>query len=78
MEKIFEIVASGDRLPQDLKSYLYSLGLSVTLVKKAKYGGIMLNGKKWDKTVVRFEGEKTAYYFADADLIDNNIIEVFV
>ena len=45
MEKIFEIIASGDRLPQDLKSYLYSLGLSVTLVKKAKYGGIMLNGK---------------------------------
>jgi cellobiose phosphorylase len=43
-----------------------------------KPNGIMLNGKKWDKTVVRFEGEKTAYYFADADLIDNNIIEVFV
>ncbi len=45
MEKIFEITASGDRLPTDLKSYLYSLGLSVTLVKKAKYGGILLNGE---------------------------------
>ncbi len=27
-----------------MKSYLYSQGLSVTLVKKAKYGGIFLNG----------------------------------
>jgi len=45
MEKIFEITASGDRMPTDLKSYLYSLGLSVTLVKKAKYGGILLNGE---------------------------------
>ena len=44
MEKIFEITASGERLPTDLKSYLYSGGLSVTLVKKAKYGGIFLNG----------------------------------
>ena len=45
MEKIFEIIASGDRLPTDMKSFLYSNGLSVTLVKKAKYGGIFLNGK---------------------------------
>lgn len=45
MEKIYEIVACGDKLPQDMKSFLYSLGLSVTLVKKAKYGGILLNGK---------------------------------
>ncbi|MBO7196718.1 MAG: RluA family pseudouridine synthase [Clostridia bacterium] len=44
MEKIYEIIANGDRLPTDVKSYLYSLGLSVTLVKKAKYGGILLNG----------------------------------
>ena len=44
MEKIFEITASGDRLPTDMKSFLYSNGLSVTLVKKAKYGGIFLNG----------------------------------
>lgn len=45
MEKIFETIASGERLPTDLKSYLYSVGLSVTLVKKAKYGGIFLNGE---------------------------------
>ena len=44
MEKIFEIIAGGDRLPTDMKSFLYSHGLSVTLVKKAKYGGILLNG----------------------------------
>ena len=44
MEKIYEITAKGEKLPQDMKSYLYSLGLSVTLVKKAKYGGIILNG----------------------------------
>lgn len=44
MEKIFEITASGDRLPTDMKSFLYSKGLSVTLVKKAKHGGIFLNG----------------------------------
>ena len=44
MEKIFEIVANGDRLPTDMKSFLYSHGLSVTLLKKAKFGGIFLNG----------------------------------
>lgn len=44
MEKIFEARADGERLPTDMKSYLYSKGLSVTIVKKAKYGGIMLNG----------------------------------
>ena len=31
-------------MPTDMKSFLYSHGLSVTLVKKAKYGGILLNG----------------------------------
>ena len=31
-------------MPTDMKSFLYSNGLSVTLVKKAKYGGILLNG----------------------------------
>lgn len=44
MEKIYEITATGNNLPKDMKNYLYSLGLSVTLVKKAKYGGIFLNG----------------------------------
>ena len=45
MEKIFEITANGEKLPTDMKSFLYSQGLSVTLVKKSKYGGIILNGQ---------------------------------
>ena len=62
MEKIYEIVAGGDKLPQDMKSFLYSNGLSVTLVKKAKYGGILLNGKT---VTVRAEvkpGDKVEVY----------------
>ena len=58
MEKIFEIVASGERLPTDLKSYLYSVGLSVTLVKKAKYGGIFLNGNNVTVRAVVNSGDK--------------------
>ena len=45
MEKIFETTAVGENLPTDMKSFLYNNGLSVTLVKKAKYGGIILNGR---------------------------------
>ena len=44
MEKILEIIADGNELPCSLKCFLYSHGLSVTLVKKAKRGGIFLNG----------------------------------
>ena len=62
MEKIFEIIASGDRYPTDMKSFLYSHGLSVTLVKKAKHGGIFLNG---NAVTVRAEinlGDKIEIY----------------
>ena len=45
MEKIFEIIATGERFPISVKEYLKHIGLSVTLVKKAKYGGILLNGR---------------------------------
>lgn len=58
MEKIFEITASGEKLPTDLKSYLYSVGLSVTLVKKAKYGGIFLNGSNVTVRAVVNQGDK--------------------
>ena len=44
MKKIFEITAKSDNLPMIIKDYLRRIGLSVTLVKKAKYGGIHLNG----------------------------------
>ncbi len=40
--------------------------------------GVTFNGKVWDKTVLRFEGNKTAYYFADSDLKDENVIEIRV
>ena len=62
MEKIYEITASGDRLPSDLKSYLYSLGLSVTLVKKAKYCGIFLNGEAVTVRALVNEGDKIEIY----------------
>lgn len=45
MEKVFEIIAEGGDFPVSVKDYLRRLGISVTLVKKAKYGGIMLNEK---------------------------------
>lgn len=66
MEKIFEITASGDRLPTDMKSYLYSLGLSVTLVKKAKYGGIILNGTPVTVRAQVNEGDKIEIYVGGA------------
>lgn len=68
MEKIFETIAGGEKLPRDMKSFLYSHGLSVTLVKKAKYGGIRLNGEtvtvralvnKGDKIELFLEEEKS-------------------
>ena len=45
MKKIFEEIATADFLPVTIKEYLRYAGLSVTLVKKAKFGGIFLNGK---------------------------------
>ena len=45
MKKIFEETASGDNLPTTIKDYLRRAGISVTLIKKAKYGGIHLNGQ---------------------------------
>ena len=44
MKKILNIKAMGDRLPTTMKDFLLHNGLSVTLIKKAKYGGIHLNG----------------------------------
>ena len=45
MERIYEIKASGDELPCSMKDYLRRIGISVTLIKEAKYGGIFLNGQ---------------------------------
>lgn len=65
MEKIFETIAMGDKLPCDMKSYLYSQGLSVTLVKKAKYGGIILNGEAVTVRATVNEGDKIEIYLEE-------------
>ena len=62
MEKIFEIIAEGDRVPTDMKSFLYSHGLSVTLVKKAKFGGIILNGTTVTVRATVREGDRVEIY----------------
>ena len=62
MEKIFETIAAGDKLPTDMKSFLYSQGLSVTLVKKAKYGGILLNGRTVTVRATVNSGDKIEIY----------------
>ena len=45
MKKIFETVATGESFPKSMKEFLISLGLSMALIKEAKYGGILLNGE---------------------------------
>ena len=40
-----KIVAEGLTLPITVKDFLLSLGYSATLIKRAKYGGILLSGK---------------------------------
>ena len=45
MEKIYEATVKADDLPATMKEYLRRIGLSVTLIKKAKYGGLHLNGQ---------------------------------
>ncbi len=44
MKKIFEMQVSDDVSPAILKDFLHKQELSVTLIKKAKYGGIHVNG----------------------------------
>ena len=45
MKKIYEEIVMGDYLPTTVKEYLKHSGFSVTLIKKAKFGGIFLNGQ---------------------------------
>ncbi len=65
MKKIFEVVASGDRLPTDMKSFLYSHGLSATLVKKAKHGGIFLNDTAVTVRATVNAGDKVEIYLEE-------------
>ena len=62
MEKIFEIKASDQRLPMTMKEYLHILGLSVTLIKEAKYGGIHLNGSPVTVRATVNEGDTVEIY----------------
>ena len=65
MEKVFEIIADGKQFPISMKEYLHTLGLSVTLVKKAKYGGIHLNGKAVTVRASVNEGDKIEIYLSE-------------
>lgn len=65
MEKIFDIIASGERFPMCLKDYLRHIGLSVTLVKKAKYGGLFLNGKVVTVREEINEGDRLEIFLAE-------------
>ena len=52
-------------MPTDMKSFLYSNGLSVTLVKKAKYGGILLNGDAVTVRATVNAGDKIEIFLED-------------
>ena len=65
MKKVYEQIIGGENLPTTVKEYLRRAGISVTLVKKAKYGGIHLNGQA---VTVRKEvslGDKIEIYLPD-------------
>ena len=66
MEKIFEAKATGDFLPAAMKEYLYKNGLSVTLVKKAKLGSILLNSKPVTVRATVNEGDTVEIYVQDS------------
>ena len=65
MEKIFDIVVDGDGFSTDMKSFLYSHGLSVTLVKKTKRGGIFLNGTAVTVRAIVRSGDRVEIYLND-------------
>ena len=62
MERIYEIEASGDGLPCSMKDYLRRIGISVTLIKEAKYGGIFLNGQAVTVRATVCEGDHIEIY----------------
>lgn len=65
MEKIFEARATGEGFPKSMKEYLKSLGLSVSLVKEAKFGGIRLSGKVVTVRATVNEGELVELYLPE-------------
>ena len=66
MEKIFETRATGEFLPATMKEYLYKSGLSVTLVKKAKLGSILLNSLPVTVRATVNQGDLVEIYVQDS------------
>ena len=65
MEKIFEIIATGDNLPVAMKDYLRLLGFSVTIIKNAKVGGIHLNKNPVTVRAMVNEGDLVEIYLPE-------------
>jgi 23S rRNA pseudouridine1911/1915/1917 synthase len=62
MKLVRKIKASGDGLPMSMKNFLRSEGLSVTLIKDAKYGGIFLNGQNVTVRATVNQGDEIEIY----------------
>ena len=37
---------------------------------------VLFNGKKWNKNKYIVESERYAAFFADSDMLDNNVVEI--
>ena len=37
---------------------------------------MIFNGEKWDKNKYIVESERCAAFFADSDMLDNNVVEI--
>ncbi len=62
MKLILKLKASGNGLPRTVKDFLRAEGLSVTLIKEAKYGGIFLNGQNVTVRATVNEGDEIEIY----------------
>lgn len=62
MKKLYETTAAFDTRPMSMKEFLRREGLSVTLIKKAKYGGIHLNGETVTVRATVNPGDKIEIY----------------
>lgn len=62
MKQVYKIKASGDGLPRPMKDFLRAEGLSVTLIKETKYGGIFLNGQNVTVRATVNEGDEIEIY----------------
>lgn len=65
MKKIFELVTSEQMDPISIKDLLRKEGISATLIKKAKYGGIHLNGNPVTVRAIVNHGDKVEIFVED-------------